>query len=229
MKTHRIILIVSFIVSLISLLFVIILPDKYKSFQIALGLLGSSFIAFLLEIPNYYSLKKYNRNLLYLSLKDIKFNSYLYNNTINFIFSCDIVTDKFYEQDLQKILMNINNLKSFDIDYYFFKKKKNKIQNFIASTNNAFNNLHIASMKFSVNYSKNRLDSYEKTNKDRNITPHEMMEELNYIKDCSTSLIEHINKIVPIILSKDQYNNWLIDDSFIINFINETKASQNRI
>ena len=84
-------------------------------------------------------------------------------------------------------------------------------------------------MKFSVNYSKNRLDSYEKTNKDRNITPHEMMEELNYIKDCSTSLIEHINKIVPIILSKDQYNNWLIDDSFIINFINETKASQNRI
>ena len=65
MKAHRNILFLSFFAGLISLLFVIILAQSTKGFQIALAFMGSSFISFLLELPNFISLRKENFNRLY--------------------------------------------------------------------------------------------------------------------------------------------------------------------
>ena len=60
MKTHRNILIISFIIGIISLPFLIFL-DKGKIYEIMLALLTSSIISFLLELPNYFSLKNDNK------------------------------------------------------------------------------------------------------------------------------------------------------------------------
>ena len=64
MKTHRNILIISFIIGIVSLPFLFLL-DKGKLYEIMLALFTSSIISFLLELPNYFSLKSENDNKLY--------------------------------------------------------------------------------------------------------------------------------------------------------------------
>lgn len=226
MKTHRIILIISLTTAVISLLFVITLSQSTKSFQIALAFLGSAFISFLLELPHYISIKRDNTNRLYYSLYDIKANtSILYMNTHDAM-NNDIAVDKFYEQIIQNISFSVNNLRGFDPNYYFSKKRNAIVSGAINTIYNAFNNVNQSSLKYTVNYYRKRLNNTINEGQDRNVSPKEMIDELNIIIDNSKALINLIDTYAQQIFSKSQYSLWLIDDSIITNSNNNFKITQ---
>jgi|GEM_PF-2420598 hypothetical protein len=226
MKAHRNILFLSFFSGLISLLFVIALAQSTKGFQIALAFMGSSFISFLLELPNFISLRKENFNRLYYSLYDIKANTSILKMNINNVLNSNIVTDKFYDQIVQNISNSTNNLRGFDPNYYLSKRQNALISGTINSICNAFNNVNQSSLKYTANYYRKRLDNTINEGQDRNITPNEMIEELTSIFDNAEALINLINTQAQYIFSKTQYKFWLIDDAIITNTNNNFKIAQ---
>lgn len=226
MKAHRNILFLSFFAGLISLLFVIALAQSTKGFQIALAFMGSSFISFLLELPTFISLRKENFNRLYYSLYDIKANTSILKMNVNNVLNSNIVTDKFYDQIVQNISNSTNNLRGFDPNYYFSKKRNAVISGTINSICNAFNNVNQSSLKYTANYYRKRLDNTINEGQDRNITPNEMVEELKSIFDNAEALINLINTQAQYIFSKTQYKFWLIDDAIITNTNNNFKIAQ---
>lgn len=226
MKAHRNILFLSFFTGLISLLFVIALAQSTKGFQIALAFMGSSFISFLLELPNFISLRKENFNRLYYSLYDIKANTFILKMNINNVLNSNIVTDKFYDQIVQNISNSTNNLRGFDPNYYLSKRRNALISGTINSICNAFNNVNQSSLKYTANYYRKRLDNTINEGQDRNITPNEMIEELTSIFDNAEALINLINTQAQYIFSKTQYKFWLIDDAIITNTNNNFKIAQ---
>ena len=226
MKAHRNILFLSFFAGLISLLFVIALAQSTKGFQIALAFMGSSFISFLLELPNFISLRKENFNRLYYSLYDIKANTSILKMNVNNVLNSNIVTDKFYDQIVQNISNSTNNLRGFDPNYYLSKRRNALISGTINSICNAFNNVNQSSLKYTANYYRKRLDNTINEGQDRNITPNEMIEELTSIFDNAEALINLINTQAQYIFSKTQYKFWLIDDAIITNTNNNFKIAQ---
>lgn len=226
MKAHRNILFISFFAGLISLLFVIALAQSTKGFQIALAFMGSSFISFLLELPNFISLRKENFNRLYYSLYDIKANTSILKMNVNNVLNSNIVTDKFYDQIVQNISNSTNNLRGFDPNYYLSKRQNALISGTINSICNAFNNVNQSSLKYTANYYRKRLDNTINEGQDRNITPNEMIEELTSIFDNAEALINLINTQAQYIFSKTQYKFWLIDDAIITNTNNNFKIAQ---
>lgn len=226
MKTHRNILFISLFVGVISLLFVIILPQSTKGFQISLAFMGSSLISFLLELPNYISIRKDNYNNLYYSLYDLKATASILNSNIIDIFDNNIVVDKFYEQSIQSLSISINNLRAFDPNYYFSKRKNAIVSGIITSICNAFNNVKLSSAKYSLTYAKKELDIFSIEGYSRSITPNEMKTDLNSILENSNFLIELINKHAYLLFSKNQYKYWLIDESNLNNFNNNFKITQ---
>ena len=226
MKAHRNILFLSFFFVFISLLFVIALAQSTKGFQIALAFMGSSFISFLLELPNFISLRKENFNRLYYSLYDIKANTSILKMNVNNVLNSNIVTDKFYDQIVQNISNSTNNLRGFDPNYYLSKRQNALISGTINSICNAFNNVNQSSLKYTANYYRKRLDNTINEGQDRNITPNEMIEELTSIFDNAEALINLINTQAQYIFSKTQYKFWLIDDAIITNTNNNFKIAQ---
>ena len=226
MKAHRNILFLSFFAGLISLLFVIALAQSTKGFQIALAFMGSSFISFLLELPNFISLRKENFNRLYYSLYDIKANTSILKMNVNNVLNSNIVTDKFYDQIVQNISNSTNNIRGFDPNYYLSKRQNALISGTINSICNAFNNVNQSSLKYTANYYRKRLDNTINEGQDRNITPNEMIEELTSIFDNAEALINLINTQAQYIFSKTQYKFWLIDDAIITNTNNNFKIAQ---
>lgn len=226
MKSHRNILIISFLTSLLSLFFVVLLPQASKLFQIALALMGSSIIAFLIEIPVFISIKKDNYNKLYYSLYDLKANSSILKSNIDNLLNNDIVIDHFYDSIIQNLTNSIINLRCFDSNYYFSQKRNNIIFGAINSICNAFNNIKLATSKYSANYSGKRLEIVIDEGKERNITPNEMTNELKCILLNSEVLIKTINTHASYIFSKNQYKIWLIDDSNITNTNNNCEITK---
>ena len=226
MKAHRSILFLSFFVGFVSLLFVLFLPQSTRGFQIALAFMGSSFISFLLELPNFISIRKDNFNHLYYSLHDIKLNTSILKMEVDSVLNSNIVTDKFYDQIMLNISNSVNNLRSFDPNYYFSKKRNAIISGVISTIYNAFNNINLSSLKYTANYYHKKLDNAISEGQYRNITPNEMFDELASILDNSEALINLINTQAQHIFSKMQYKFWVIDDSIITNANNNSKITQ---
>lgn len=198
MKTHRNILLISLIITFISFAFVIYLDKDDKFFQIALTLMGSSFISFMLELPNYISLRHENVNKLFYFLNELKNQTMLFKNSINsLIKNYDIVNDKFYEKSMEKILFALNNLKTF-----ILKKKNNIVANVFTNITNSYNNLNQTVMKFPIDFAKRKIEILETESTDRNISPNELINSLDGITTMCDNLIETINQQVPILLSK---------------------------
>ena len=225
MKVNRSILILSFFVGIVSLFFVIFLSKDTKEFQIALAFIGSSFISFLLELPNFISMKVNNLNMVYYTLQDIKASTSILIMSINDLLNNDIVIDKFYEQQIQKIETNVNNLKLFDHNYYLLRRNNTIMLNSINSIYGAFSNIKTSSLKYSVNYSTLGLSNARK-GQSRNIFSNEMANELMCIRENSEYLINLMNTQVKHIFTKTTYRRWLNDDAFLNNTNNSIKITQ---
>lgn len=221
MKTHRSILFISLIITITSLVFVIYLDQSEKEFQVALAFMGSAFISFMLELPNFISLRQENTNKLYYFLSELKTQTMLLkNNTNHHLETFNYINDKYYEKSMEKILYSLNNLKTFDLNFYTLKKKNYIVVNIFNNITNAYNNLNQAVMKFPIDFNKRKIEILESEKCDRNISPIELSESLNCISNMCNKLIETIDLQAPIFLSKKQMIQWNLDELTIKNVIN---------
>ena len=211
MKSHRNILIISFTLEIISLPFLIALNDG-KLYEVMLAILTGALISFLLELPNYFSLKNENSNRLYTSLYSSKSQAlYLINNIENVIKNNMSLIDKFYSQNVNNIDFALNAFESFDNDYYFFKRKNEKIMYTKRNLRNCWHNINLASLKFSIMFAKIKLSKIENMQSDL-IFNQEMKNEINLILESCQNFIEAVDISASLILTKKQLNSWIVDN-----------------
>ena len=226
MKTHRNILIISFFIGVITLPFLFLLNDG-KAYEIMLALFTSSFISFLLELPNYFSLKKENDYKLYSSLFWAKSQaSILINNIENIKSNNNSLFDKFYFQNVNDMNLNLNIVRSFDEDYYFSKRKNEKIVLLKNELCNSWQNVNLAALHFSVNFSQIRIKK-TKDGKADIISAIEIENELDLIVESCKNFMKTIDKITLIIFTKKQLEKWNIDNIALEN--NKINAKVNKI
>lgn len=226
MKTHRNILIISFIIGIVSLPFLFLL-DKGKLYEIMLALFTSSIISFLLELPNYFSLKSENDNKLYYSLFGAKVQaSFLINSIENIIFNNNSLVDKFYFQNLNNMNINLTAFNSYDEDYYFLKNKNNKVSILKNDLQMAWQNINLTTLKFSIDFSQLRTTktAYHQIGI---IYAIEMINNLNLIIESCKNFIQVTNSIASIIFTKKQLEKWSIDNIVLEN--NKINSMTNKI
>lgn len=225
MKTHRNILIISFFIGLITLPFLFLLNDG-KTYEIMLALFTSSFISFLLELPNYFSLKKENDYKLYSSLFWAKSQaSILINNIENIKSNNSSLFDKFYFQNVNDMNLNLNIVRSFDEDYYFSKSKNEKIVLLKNELYNSWQNVNLATLHFSVNFSQIRIKK-TKDGKVDIVSAIEIENELDLIVESCKNFMKTIDKITLIIFTKKQLEKWNIDNIALENNKINTKVNK---
>lgn len=227
MKTHRNILIISVIITLACLGFVIYYEQDNKPFQIALAFMGGSVVSFLLEIPNFTSLKNENNLKLYGSLLDLKSQAMLFNHNIHSILKYyDSIDINFHDNFISKLLFTLNSLKSFDSNFYFQKKRNQIVSQAINNIENAYNNVKQATMKYGINFSRKKMEIYSVEKKERSINPNELAYSLNLISDMCNNLIETIDYQASLLFSKKELIKWKLNDSTLITAINKFKVDE---
>lgn len=93
-----------------------------------LALFTSAIISFLLELPNYLTLKKVNKDKISLSLLYAKSNAlFLLNNIKTLKTNNSTLFDKFYSQNVSDIKDNLITLESYDNNYHFNNNKNDTI------------------------------------------------------------------------------------------------------
>ena len=227
MKTHRNILIISVIITLACLGFVIYYEQDNKLFQIALAFMGGSVVSFLLEIPNYFSLKNENNLKFYGSLLELKTQSMLLNHNIQSLLSYyDSIDINFHENIINKLSLLLSKLKEFDSNYYFQKKKNQIVNQAFGNIERTYNNLNQATMKFRINFSRKKMEILSVEKNDRSISPKELEYSLNLISDMCNNLIETIDYQATLLLTKKELIKWKLDDSTLITAINKFKVDE---
>lgn len=195
MKTHRRIIIISLIASIVSFIFILFLKQDSKVFQIFMGLMGSALVTFLVEIPNYLSIKEENENKLYYSLLNIKIQIIVLEKSINdLINNNSIVSERMYDRTIQIISLYLNTLNGFDRNYYISESMKKCIQDKIVLINNTFSRFLQSSYLFDSVYLEKRIAVIEKTKKDRNIMANEMLDELNKLIEICEDYYKILNE-----------------------------------
>lgn len=216
MKPHRNILIISFIIGIISLPFLFFL-DNGKIYEIMLAFLTSSIISFLLELPNYFSLRNDNKSKLYASLYSAKSHAYfLINNIENMRDNNISLFDKFYSQNVNDINMDLNILETYDKDYYFLKSKNEQISNLKRNLRSSWQNINLASLKFSIIFSKLKFEKIQKNENEMIFIP-EVKNEINLILETCKKFIEAINDTASLVFTKRQLENWISDNIILEN------------
>ena len=226
MKTHRNILIISFIIGIISLPFLIFL-DKGKIYEIMLALLTSSIISFLLELPNYFSLKNDNKSKLYASLYSAKSHAYfLINNIENMKDNNISLFDKFYSQNANNISMDLNILETYDKDYYFFKSKNEQISYLKRNLRSSWQNINLASLKFSISFAKFKMEKIQNNENEMIFIP-EIENEINLILEACKKFMKAIDDTTSLVFTKKQLENWISDNIVLEN--NELNSKVTKI
>lgn len=226
MKTHRNILIISFIIGIISLPFLIFL-DKGKIYEIMLALLTSSIISFLLELPNYFSLKNDNKAKLYASLYSAKSQAYFLINSIENMKDNNIsLIDKFYSQNVNNINMDLNILDTYDNDYYFFKNKNEQISYLKKNLRSSWQNINLASLKFSISFTKLKMEKTQRNEIEIIFIP-EIESEINLILKACKKFMKAIDDTTSLVFTKKQLENWISDNIVLEN--NELNSKVTKI
>lgn len=226
MKTHRNILIISFIIGIISLPFLIFL-DKGKIYEIMLALLTSSIISFLLELPNYFSLKNDNKAKIYASLYSAKSQAYFLINSIENMKDNNIsLIDKFYSQNVNNMNMDLNILDTYDNDYYFFKNKNEQISYLKKNLRSSWQNINLASLKFSISFTKLKMEKTQRNEIEIIFIP-EIESEINLILKACKKFMKAIDDTASLVFTKKQLENWISDNIVLEN--NEINSKVTKI
>ncbi len=216
MKTHRNILIISLIIGIISLPFLIVLENG-KIYEITLALLTSSIISFLLELPNYFSLKNDNKSKLYASLYSAKSHAYFLINNIENMKANNIeLFDKFYSQNINNINMDLNIFETYDRDYYFLKSKNEQIFYLKKNLRNSWQIINLASLKFSISFNELKMEKIQMKKNEFIFIP-EVENEINLILESCKNFMKAIDDITSLVFTKKQLENWISDNIVLKN------------
>ena len=227
MKTHRRILIICLIIMILSFPFVIwINSENYgKVYDIAMALLTSSLISLLLELPNYFELKNNNRRKLYLYLYSLKYNALFFLNNISYLQKKNVPLVNYVQfQSVSNISLNINQLLEFDENYYFLPSKNLEFSKIKMDFIKYVQAIDLECKKFNVALSELQLNKLL-SGTNRTVYFFELQGEINKITTSCNELLKKLDNDVPRILPKKQLNQWISDNTLLINAFNQNIES----
>ena len=211
MKTSRYIILISFILTIICSVSIIFVPKDFKLYDILMGLMTGAFISFMLEIPNYAKTKRDNYRLFFYSLYNLKSSLAIFNNILEkSIKSNSRMTEKFYESNMSMIFNNFAILKNFDTDYYICKEKRDNSSFLINDINDKLNILSQCTILYEISFNTKQRDYLEATKQNLVVTADLMNEELNELSELCKSYSKYIDSSVELLLTKKQYNKWIL-------------------
>lgn len=224
MKTHRSILKIYIILALISLPIIIILDSSNKICNIALSVLTSSIVAFLIELANYIALLNENKSKLYSALYFTKYTTISLLSDIN-----NAIENKMSFNDvpqfpiINNIQYNFNNFLSIDGDYYWSSKKNDNLNYIKKTMHNSVQNIILSYQKFSIAFNLTKISQLKQCNKE----PIDLssINEINLVKEAINQLLSEIEDTAKILFTKNQLNKWVIENSIINNSVINCKAT----
>lgn len=229
MKTCRIILVLSLFITIISLFAVLIIFEGLIN-NIFLAFMGSSFVSFLLEIPNYFKMKSENSDRLYGSLYSIKVHAKQLKNIIeNLINTNSNVVINMNEALLNQIIIDFSVLQSVD-SFLFLGIKKKYLSDIIIDINIKKDNLQSSIIDYEIayNYILVELNKNNISNNIITIIPANMVEKnLLFVSKMCEELIEGINDQCELIFTKKMKSKWIIGNQTISNMTARFKKDKN--
>lgn len=224
MKTHRSILKIYIILALISLPIIIILDSSNKICNIALSVLTSSMVAFLIELANYIALLNENKNKLYSALYSTKYTTIsLLSDINNAIENKMSFTDVPQFPIINSIQYNFNNFLLIDNDYYWHLKKSDNLSYIKKTMHSSVQNIVLSYQKFSIAFNLVKISKLQQCDKEQ--IKLSSINEINLVKEAVNQLLNEIEDTAKILFTKDQLNKWVIENSIINNSVINCKAT----
>ncbi len=224
MKTHRSILKIYIILALVSLPIIIILDASNKICNIALSVLTSSMVAFLIELANYISLLNENKNKLYSTLYSTKYATISLLSDINNAIENNMsFTDVPQLPMINSIQYNFNNFLLIDNDYYCHSKKNDNLGYIKKTMHNSVQNIILSYQKFSIAFNSVKILQLQYFNKVQ--IDLSSINEINLVKEAASQLLSEIEDTAKIFFTKDQLNKWIIENNIINNSVINCKAT----
>lgn len=227
MKTHRNILKIYIILTLISLPIIIIMDTNNKICNIALSVLTSSIVAFLIELANYISLLNENKSKLYSALYFTKYTTIsLLSDINNAIENHMPFTNVPQFSMINNIQNSFNNFLLIDNDYYWFSKKNENLSYIKKTMHSSIQNIVLSYQKFSIAFNLIKISKLQCNDKVQQIDL-TSVNEINLIKEAANLLLNEIEDTARILFTQDQLNKWTIESNIINNSVINCKATIN--
>lgn len=224
MKTHRSILKIYIILALISLPMIIILDASNKICNIALSVLTSSMVAFLIELANYIALLNENKNKLYSALYFTKYATISLLSDINNAIENNMsFTDVPQLTIINSIQYNFNNFLLIDNDYYWHSKKNDNLGYIKKTMHSSVQNIILSYQKFSIAFNLAKISKLKQCDKEQ--IKLSSINEIRLVKEAANQLLNEIEDTVKIFFTKDQLNKWIIENNIINNSVINCKAT----
>lgn len=224
MKTHRSILKIYIILVLISLPMIIILDASNKICNIALSVLTSSMVAFLIELANYIALLNENKNKLYSALYFTKYATISLLSDINNAIENNMsFTDVPQLPIINSIQYNFNNFLLIDNDYYWHSKKNDNLGYIKKTMHSSVRNIILSYQKFSIAFNLAKISKLKQCDKEQ--IKLSSINEISLVKEAANQLLNEIEDTVKIFFTKDQLNKWIIENNIINNSVINCKAT----
>lgn len=224
MKTHRSILKIYIILALISLPMIIILDASNKICNIALSVLTSSMVAFLIELANYVALLNENKNKLYSAFYFTKYATISLLSDINNAIENNMsFTDVPQLPMINSIQYNFNNFLLIDNDYYCHSKKNDNLGYIKKTMHSSVQNIILSYQKFSIAFNLAKISKLKQCDKEQ--IKLSSINEISLVKEAANQLLNEIEDTVKIFFTKDQLNKWIIENNIINNSVINCKAT----
>lgn len=218
MKTHRSILKIYIILALISLPMIIILDASNKICNIALSVLTSSMVAFLIELANYVALLNENKNKLYSAFYFTKYATISLLSDINNAIENNMsFTDVPQLPMINSIQYNFNNFLLIDNDYYCHSKKNDNLGYIKKTMHSSVQNIILSYQKFSIAFNLAKISKLKQCDKEQ--IKLSSINEISLVKEAANQLLNEIEDTVKIFFTKDQLNKWIIENNIINNSV----------
>lgn len=226
MNTRRVVLFISSIITIISLLIVLYFSEGIVH-DIFLAFMGSAFVSFMLEIPNYYNMNTENKRKLYGSLYSMKVHATQLKNIIeNYINTNSNVAANINEPLLNQIIYDLSILQSVD-SYLFFYKKRKYLFSIINDISIKKDNLNMAIIDYEIKHNTVLIELNKNSNNTiYNINAFLVGTELSFIiKNCE-ELIKGIDNEISLVFTKNMKSQWTIDNQSINNMTSRYKKEK---
>ena len=134
--------------------------------------------------------------------------------------------DKFYSQNINNINMDLNILETYDKDYYFLKSKNEQISYLKRNLRSSWQNINLASLKFSISFTKLRMEKIQKSENGMIFIP-KIENEINLILEACKKFMKAIDDTASLVFTKKQLENWISDNIVLEN--NELNSKVTKI
>ncbi len=227
MKTSRYILLISIVLTIVCSISILFISKEIMFYDILMGLMTGAFISFMLEIPHYTKTRNDTYKLLFFSLFNLKSHLAIFNNILEkSLRDNSVVTDRFPDSQVQILFNDLTVLQNFDTDYFVKTDKKENSTILINDITDKLNILSQYAISYSISFYTKQIEYLKATNQNLTVTAAIMSNQIEEISDLCKSYSNVLDKNVKLLLTKKQYNKWILLSEKIKNVSDNFKISK---